>query len=174
MRYRRKWLLYGLLLFLAGWPAFQIYEMTAGHAEKEDAGKLLYQVSMFQMELLSSFMQDVGKKDTGSLNELRQAVYTANFTHDHLVMAYGDDRLTPLNGLSQLMQYVIRLQIGGNRPLKPDESQTLVQVSELFAEMYDAYGQLLSSSNKIVSSQNDRLLEADKAMQELLRKKLLQ
>lgn len=174
MRLKRKVLLYVILMFLVIWPVYQIYEMATGHGEKEDAGKLLYQVSLFQMELLGSFMQDVEKKDTGALNDLRQAVYTANFTHEHLVLAYGTDHLTPLTGLSQLMQYVIRLQIGGNRPMKADESQAMLEVRRQFAELYDAYGKLLSSHNDIVSSQNDRLIKADKAIQELLRKKLLQ
>ncbi|OXM86936.1 S-adenosylmethionine decarboxylase [Paenibacillus rigui] len=171
---KRRLLLYGILVFLVIWPVYQIYEMAAGHAEKEDAGKLLYQVSLFQMELLGSFMQDADKKDTGALNDLRQALYTANFTHEHLVLAYGEDQLTPLSGLSHLMQYVIRLQIGGNRPMRSEESQAMLEARKLFAEMYDAYSKLLSSHNEIVASQNERLIKADKAMQELLRKKLLQ
>jgi hypothetical protein len=72
------------------------------------------------------------------------------------------------------MQYVVRLQIGGPRPLKTEEAQTLDQVRKQYADLYDAYGKLMSSTNKIDSSQNDRLIKIDKAMTDLLRKKLLQ
>ncbi|TDF97616.1 S-adenosylmethionine decarboxylase [Paenibacillus piri] len=175
MKRKKKLYIYVLLLFLVVWPVYQIVGMLGGHAEKQNAGKLLYQVSMFQMELLGSFLNDVNQmQGTGGLDLLRQAVYTANFTHEHLVLAFGEDRLTPLNGLTQLMQYVVRLQIGGQRPLKADEAQTLEQIRKQYADMFDAYGKLMSPSYSIVSAQNDKLMKADKAMTELLRKKLLQ
>lgn len=175
MRRKPKVLLYIVLAFLILWPVSQIVGMIRGHSETEDAGKLLYQVSLFQMELLSSYMHDVDKaKDTNSLNPLRQAVYTASFTHQHLVLAYGEKELAPLDGISQLMQYLLRLQIGGQRPLKSEEVQTLVELRRLFEDIYDAYGKLLSSGGGIVSSQNDRLVKGNKEMVELIRKKLLQ
>jgi hypothetical protein len=163
------------VVLLVAWPAYQIYAMLLGHIEKQDAGKLLYQVSLFHMELLGSFLHDMDKlHDTNELNPLRQAVYTANFAHEHLVLAYGEEEVTPLYGLSQLMQYVVRLQIGGQRPLKADEVQTLAEVQTKYADLYDAYGKLMSPNNSIVGSQNDRLAKTDKLMTELLRKKLLQ
>jgi hypothetical protein len=149
--------------------------MMSSHSERQDAGKLLYQVSLFQMELLGSFLHDLDQmQGTEGLDLLRQAIYTANFTHEHLVLAYGEEELTPLSGLTQLMQYVVRLQIGGQRPLKAEEAQTLDQVRKHYDDLYDAYGKLMSPDHEIISSQNDRLLKTDKAMTELLRKKLLQ
>lgn len=175
MKRKRRWALYLILMFFIVWPVYQIIGMVSAHTEKQDAGKLLFQVSLFQMELLSSYLHDIDKvKDTESLNPLRQAVYTANFTHQHLVLAYGEDVLTPLDSLSQLMQFVLRLQIGGQRPLKTDEVQALLEVRKQFDDLYDAYGKLLSSRNEIVASQNQRLQKDDKAVTELLRKKLIQ
>jgi hypothetical protein len=163
------------VVLLVGWPVYHIYAMLLGHSQKQDAGRLLYQVSLFQMELLGSFLHDMDKlHDTDGLNPLRQAVYTANFAHEHLVLAYGDKEVTPLYGLSQLMQYVVRLQIGGQRPLKADEVQTLSEVQKQYADLYEAYGQLMSPQNSIVGSQNDKLVKSDKLITELLRKKLLQ
>ncbi|UUZ89474.1 hypothetical protein LJK87_25480 [Paenibacillus sp. P25] len=43
-----------------------------------------------------------------------------------------------------------------------------------FADLYDAYGKLLSSGGDIVESQNIRLEKADKSITDLLKKKLLQ
>ncbi|WP_028547658.1 hypothetical protein [Paenibacillus sp. UNC451MF] len=175
MKRKRKWVMYVILAFLIVWPVYQIIGMVSEHSEKQDAGKLLYQVSLFQMELLSSYLHDTDKvKDTESLNPLRQAVYTANFTHQHLVLAFGENSLTPLESLSQLMQFVIRLQIGGQRPIKSDEVQALLEVRKQFDDLYDAYGKLLSSRGDIIASQNQRLQKDDKAMTDLLRKKLLQ
>ncbi|WP_312886597.1 S-adenosylmethionine decarboxylase [Paenibacillus foliorum] len=176
MRRRRKLLLYAFLFFLVCWPLYSINSIiTSSHSERQDAGKLLYQVSLFQMELLGSFLHDANQtQGTEGLDMLRQAIYTANFTHEHLVLAYGQDELIPLGGLTQLMQYVVRLQIGGQRPLKADESQTLDQVRKQYADLYDAYGKLMSADHKIVSSQNERLIKTDKAMTELIKKKLLQ
>jgi hypothetical protein len=175
MKPKRKWMLYMLLLFLLAWPMYQIYGLMHGYSEKQDAGKLLYQVSLFQMELLGSFLQNIDKtKDTEGLNSLRQAIYTANFTHEHLVLAYGDKELTPLKGLPQLMQYVLRLQIGGQRALKSEEAQTLLEIRKLFSDLYEAYVKLLSPSYTIIGSQNVALIKADKAINELLLKKMQQ
>ncbi|MCS7458750.1 S-adenosylmethionine decarboxylase [Paenibacillus doosanensis] len=175
MRWKRKLTLYLIVAVLIVWPLYQITAMIGSRSEKQDAGKLLYQVSLFQMELLSSYLHDIEKvQDTEGLSPLRQAIYTADFTHQHLVLAFGESELSPLGGLSQLMQYVIRLQIGGQRPLKADEAQTLTDARKLFDDLYDAYGKLLSSRDEIVSSQNQRLQKDDKAIVELLRKKLLQ
>lgn len=175
MKRKPKILLYIVIAFFVVWPVYQIASMVGGQSETEDAGKLLYRVSLFQMELLNSVLHDVDKaKDTAALNSLRQAVYTASFTHQQLVLAYGDRKLTPLDGLTQLMQYLLRLQIAGQRSLKSEETQALVECRRMFAELYDAYGKLMSSSGGIVSSQNDRMVKTDKEMAGLLRKKLLQ
>jgi hypothetical protein len=175
MKRKSKLGLYIFLLLLVAWPVYQVYGAVQGFSERQDAGKLLYQVSFFQMELLGSFLQNIDKtKDTDGLNSLRQAIYTANFTHEHLVLAYGVKELTPLQSLPQLMQYVLRLQIGGQRALRPDEAQTLLEIRRLFSELYEAYGRLLSSSYKIIGSQNTVLIKADKAVLDLLHKKMQQ
>ncbi|TBL81872.1 S-adenosylmethionine decarboxylase [Paenibacillus thalictri] len=165
---------YILIGLFAVWTVVQVAGAFHGTSEKGDPGKLLYQVSLFQMELLGSYLHDTDKTAAaaGSLNELKQVLYSASFTHEHLVMAYGEDQLTPLQSLGQLQQYLIRLQIGGQRPLKPDESQTLLEVNKQYNELFDAYGKLFSSGGSVIGSQNDRLVKADKAISELLKKKL--
>jgi hypothetical protein len=172
-RWSKVWL-YAFTAFIIIWPLYQIIHMTHEKTEKPNATKLLYQVALFQMEMLGSFLHDAGQSgNTGELNELKQVLYSANFAHEHLVMAMGEDQLTYLPSLNQLLQFIIRLQIGGQRPLKPDEAQTLQEASKQFAEMYNAYEKMLSSGNEIVGSQNSRLMQADKAILELIKKRLL-
>jgi hypothetical protein len=173
MKIKRRLLGSSLLLVLIGWSLFQIYGMGHSSIEKQNAGKLLYQVSLFQMEILGGFLYNVDKmKDTESLNPLQQAVYTATYTHAQLVLAYGADDLAPLPGLSELMQYMLRLQIGGQRPVKADEVQTLIEVRKQFSLMFDAYSKMLNSFNEIDSSQSDLMAKADKVIMDLLRKKM--
>jgi len=173
MKPKRKVIGSLLLIFLIGWSVYQIYGMGRGSVEKQDAGKLLYQVSLFQMEILGGYLYNIDKmKDTESLNSLQQAIYTATFTHAQLVLAFGDKDLAPLPGLSELMQYMLRLQVGGQRPLKSDEVQTLVEMRKQFLIMFDAYGKLLTPNNEINSSQSVLMAKADKVVMDLLRKKM--
>ncbi|TVY11882.1 S-adenosylmethionine decarboxylase [Paenibacillus cremeus] len=174
-RVRKKLFMYLIAALLIGWPIIQMVEMVVHHEPQENAEKLLYQVSFFQMELLGSYLTESVKiSNTDGFNALRQSVYSAQFAHDHLSSAYGESHLPRLDSLAQLMQYLLRLQIGGGRPLKTEEQQTIAEVNRQYAEIYDAYGKLVTSSGALVSSQADRMAKADKAISELLKKKLLQ
>ncbi|CAG7648004.1 S-adenosylmethionine decarboxylase [Paenibacillus allorhizosphaerae] len=172
---KKKLWIYGIVAILIGWPLVQMIGMLTHEKPQEKAEKLLYQVSFFQMELLGSYLTESAKAtNTGALNALRQAVYSAQFVHQHLTMAYGSNELSKLESLSQLLQYMMRLQIGASRPLKSDEQQLFMDINMQFADIYDAYSKLMSSRGDVVGSQNDRLVKADKAISDLLRKKLLQ
>ena len=170
-----KLLVYGIVLFLLLWPAVQIYDSLHSRPEKQDAVHLLYQVSLFQMELLNRCLQEGSSvKDTGELNAWKQALYAASYTHERLVLAVGEEELTPLNSLQQLMQYMLRLQIGGERPLKPEELRTLEEAGKQFSGMYDAYQKLFASGSRIMTSGNEELKKGDASLSEFMRKKLLQ
>lgn len=174
-RFRKKIFMYIILILLIAWPLTQMVEMLTANRASAKPEVLLYQVSLFQMELLNSYLLDSGKfKNTDSLNALRQAVYSAQFAHDHLVQAFGEAKLAKLESLGEILQYLLRLQIGGERPLKSDEIQTMVEVGKQFNEMYEAYGKLLSTTGGVVDSQNARLSKSDQSVTELLKKKLLQ
>jgi hypothetical protein len=81
--------------------------------------------------------------------------------------------LTALHSIEQLVQLVLRLQIGGERALKPEEKETLAKAAVTFKDIYEGYGKLLTSSGKPVSSQNDKLAKLDGELAELLKKRLL-
>lgn len=166
------WPLLGLLVFM---PVYQLSGLLHAKESRQDAAHLLYQVSLFQMELFNSYLQDpAALQDTSRLNVLKQAAYSASYAHEKLVMAMGEDQLTSLRSLPRLMQYILRLQIGGNRPLKPEEIGTLREAGEYSRQMYDVYSHLLSSGDAVYSSQNNELKKLDREMDELLGKKLLQ
>ena len=107
-------MIWAVLLFLVAWSFVRFIELkTNDHDTGGNAVQLLYQVSAFQFELLGNALQEaVDASTTDGLNMLRQSLYTANYTHEHLVLAVGTKRLTPLDSLTDLMQYILRLQIG--------------------------------------------------------------
>ncbi|MBD0381663.1 S-adenosylmethionine decarboxylase [Paenibacillus sedimenti] len=172
----RKAVVYCIVLFLVIWPIYQMVSMLGGGHEEHDAKHLLYQVSLFQMELLNSYLGEAGKiKDTAELDAAKQALYSTGYTHERLVLAAGgNEYLTSLNSLTQLMQYIQRLQIGGERPLKSEETQTLQEAANQYRAMYGIYEKLMASDGNVVSSQNAKLAELDNALATLIRKKLLQ
>ncbi|MFC5447282.1 hypothetical protein [Paenibacillus aestuarii] len=172
----RKAIIYSVVLFLIIWPIYQVIGMLGGHKEEHDAEHLLYQVSLFQMELLNSYLGEVGKiKTTDELNEAKQALYSASYTHERLVLAAGGkEYLTSLSSIDQLMQYIQRLQIGGERALKPEETQLLQEVAKQYQTMYGIYEKLMASDGAVISSQNEKLAQTDTALAALIHKKLLQ
>lgn len=163
------------LAIAAGALFYQLYGLVHANTGGRDATRLLYQVSLFQMELLNSSLNAAGSaQNTDQLDLVKQTVYAANYAHERLVLALGEERLNDLSSLTQLMQYILRLQVGGQRALKPDEQQTLQDAGKLCSQMYEAYGKLLTSSDAVVSSQSAKLAKLDGEMSSLLKKKLLQ
>lgn len=170
----RKFGIWIVLLVLIGWPIYRIYGYMSQHKESYEASLLLYQVAQFQIELLNSSLSEAAKaKDTKELDSLRLSAYSANYTHERLVLAVGGDELTALHSIEQLVQFVLRLQIGGERALKPEEKETLAKAAVTFKDIYEGYGKLLTSSGKPVSSQNDKVAKLDEELAELLKKRLL-
>ncbi|NEW04471.1 hypothetical protein GK047_00340 [Paenibacillus sp. SYP-B3998] len=150
--------------------------MLSSHKEDHDATHLLFQVSLFQMELLNSYLEEARKmKDTAELNAIKQALYSAAYTHERLVLAVGgNEHLNSMSSLTQLMQYIQRLQIGGERQLKPDEIQTLQETANQYKDMYQLYEKIMASSGGVISSQNVKLTELNDALTIKIHKKMLQ
>jgi tRNA splicing endonuclease len=127
------------------------------------------------MEMLSNYLQQTsGIQDTGGLDALKQSLYSASYTHERLVQAVGMDHLVPLASVNQLMQYILRLQVGGHRPLKAEEKQALQDSAAQFQDIYAIYEDLMTSGGSIISSQNEKLRKKDEALSDMIHKKLLQ
>lgn len=174
-RRMRNGIIVMIIALMAGVSLYQLLHLLYDGGDKRDASHLLYQVSLFQMELLNSFLDDAAHAtSTGQLNGLKQAVYSAGYAHERLVLAFGEKRLSPLNSVSQLMQFILRLQIGGEREIRPGETETMQQASEMFKRLYEAYGTLVTSGGSIVSSQNEVMQEVDEELTQYIQEKLLE
>lgn len=170
----RKLAVWLVLAMLIVWPMYRIYGYLNAQPKSYDAAELLYQVAQFEIELLNSALLEAGKaKTTGELDSLRLAAYSADFTHERLTLAIGENRLVRLSSIERLLQYVLRLQIGGSRTVKADEKETLERSAQLFKAIYEGYGKLLTPSGSPSSSQNEKLKKLDDELAELLKKKLL-
>lgn len=172
----RKTVLYVVVLFLIIWPIYQLTQMLGHHKEDHDATHLLFQVSLFQMEILKSSLEEASQsKNTNELERVKQALYSAEYTHERLILAAGgSEELSSLSFMSQLSQYIQRLQLGGTRALKADETQTLKETQKQFGNMYEVYEKMMASSGDIISSQNTELSKLDRDLTSFLRKKGLQ
>jgi hypothetical protein len=172
----RKAVIYGVVLFLIIWPIYQLSQMLGHHKEDHDATHLLFQVSLFQMEILKSSLEEASQsKNTNELDRVKQSLYSAEYTHERLMLAAGgSEELTSLSFMSQLSQYIQRLQLGGARALKADETQTLKETQKQFGNMYEVYEKMMASSGDIISSQNADLSKIDRDLTIFLRKKGLQ
>lgn len=169
-----KWFIRVTLVILVGWPLYQLYSLIDARMDREDAAKLIYQISVFQMDLLHKAAADSERvQTTDQLNGLRQAIYTADFTHQRLVLAFGKDKITGLDCLSDWMNLLLRLQVSGSRELRKSERETIRELSEKFEQMYEAYGELLASDGRVVGSKNGDLKKLDHSISELCRKRLM-
>lgn len=131
--------------------------------ETADAKRMLYEASLFQVELLSGFVGEAANAPgTEDLNGLKQAAYSVEYTHGRLVLAWGD-ALPELRSVSGLMEFIVRLQIGGNRKLKPAEAELFAAIEPHVLELQEAYAALLTDGGLNIASAV-RLKEADEAI----------
>ncbi len=169
-----RWLTMIALAAVIGWPTYQLYDWISAKRETRDAAQLLYQVALFQIELLNSSLQSAaGATNTEQLNALKQAVYSAEYAHERLVLAFGEDRLTALSSMAEMMQWIMRLQLGGSREIRPEETGALKETGVSFKALYDTYASLMSSGGEVIPSKNDDLIRIDRELTGLLRGKRL-
>ena len=163
-----------VLIVLVIVPLYQFWGLVHAGGGKTNAKFLLYQVSLFQMELLyNQLNQSAQAKDTAQLDALKQDVYAMNYTHERLVLAFGGSKINQLDSLSKLMQYIERLQIGGRRALKPEEISLLQQITQDFKPVYTAYDKLISTNVKVNASQNSTMMKQDQKISSFINQKLL-
>ncbi len=164
-----------LLLFAV--TVFQLVHIKGGTpAKSEDARSLLYQVSLFQVELLSNFLQGAVRsgKTGGHLDALRNAAFSVSYTHERLALAHGEGRVPPLESAAAIMQYVTGLQIGGERSFKKEEAAAVKAASDRMLRIYETYGLLLTKNGEVAASQAKRLKELDQELAAYIKQQLLQ
>ena len=143
MRRGARTLLWTAVMLLALVTLIQwIGTMTRKEAAA-DPLRMLYEVSQLQVELLSSFVGEAAQAgSTAELNALKQAAYSADYTHKRLVMA-GGKSWPELASISELMDVIVRLQIGGDRRLSEEEKQLFRTIAPHFNELQAAYAALM-------------------------------
>lgn len=167
-----------VLILLAGWmvllPLWQLADWAKIKREKGDAVQQLYEVAQFQMELLGSTMNEAAAvKTSGQLNEWKRAAYSAAFTHERLVTASAGEALPgKLESMEMLLQWIMRVQLGGERPLKPEELELMKEVAKRYKALFEAYGRLRDKDGDPVSAAAGELTRADRELADVLRKKM--
>lgn len=133
-----------------------------------DAGRMLYEVSLFQVELLGGFMGEAAQAaSTDELNGLKQAAYSVEYTHSRLVRA-SKEPLPELHSVSAMMELIVRFQIGGVRKLKADEAALLTELAPYCFELHDAYTDLYTEDGALSGEAVERIRKADEEMAMLL------
>lgn len=158
------WLLPMLMVI---WGISQISDLYASKAAHQDASRMLFEASSFQIELMSRFLSEAkGIRSSSDLSALTHAVYSASYVHERFAKIFPDGQVDKLESLEKIMQYVLQLQIGGDRPLKEDELAKLHQLEPIFSELAAAYAKLMSASGSLnryesglIKDLDDRLLE---------------
>ena len=168
MRKGPKLALWAVVLTMAAATAIQWAAAFGGAGEAPaDAKRMLYEASLFQVELMSGYIGEAaGAASTGELDGLKQAAYSAEYTHARFVKALGGG-VPELRSASALMELIVRLQIGGERRLKPEEAEALAAAAPYFAELHDAYAALLDGG-AVDAAAAERMRQADEEIAERL------
>lgn len=159
-----------VILLLIGSLVYQGYRIfNPQHEEQEDAGQMLFEVVHFQMEILNSSLMDVIHMDTTEqLNGLKLAAYSAHFGHERMVKTFGENDLNRLPAIEELVNKITSWQIGGERPLRQNERDILVEYSTSFADLLPIYSLLVDGSHHIVKNQANQLDQLGQKLDKLI------
>jgi hypothetical protein len=169
-----------LLIFavsiMLGWTLNSWFHSIHAPSKQPSGTQLLYQVALFQIELLNNaLLKSVSLKNTEELNALNQAAYSVEYTHERFLISQGSDKGAELNSIPRMMDYIHRLQIGGDRLLKPDEIEVFQRASKQFAQLFENYANLISNHNsQLISSQNTKIHKIDQMIEDIFSEMLLQ
>jgi hypothetical protein len=170
----KKWLLFIVVVIVIGWPAIKLMGMVEQRHDPYEATRLLYQVSLFQFELLNSHVRSASlSTDSNQLELLKQSAYSVQYTHQRLSMALNDE-LEELSGLDEMLEYIMRLQIGGLRLLDDKEAQVFDAAVPVLQRAYEAYKGVLSTKASVIPSKHAELIKADKDLFKIFHGKLLE
>jgi hypothetical protein len=166
-----------LVSLMLGWTLNSVYHVMNSSEEKQNDSHLLYQIVVFQIEMLNNTFVDIANlKSTQQLTVLRQMAYSVDYTHERFLISLGSDKTVELSSLKRMMDYILRLQIGGDRLLKSEEIQIFVDTSLLFKQLYEEYAKLMldHEKNGVVASQNGKIHKVDQDITKIFSRKLLQ
>jgi len=162
MRKGPKALLWSVVVGLALVTLVQwIMAFGGGEEPKADAKRMLFEASLFQVELLAGHAAEAASAGTtGELGGLKQAAYSVEYTHARFAAAVGE-AVPELRSASVLMELLVRLQIGGERKLKADEAEWLAAAAPYVSELHDAYAELYGEDGGVDAGAAERIRLAD-------------
>jgi hypothetical protein len=165
-----------LAALMLGWTLNSVYQVVHSPEQKQNDSHLLYQIVVFEIEMLNSTLTDLPNwNNTQQLTVLKQMAYAVDYTQERFLISLGAGKLVELNSLKRLMDYIQRLQIGGDRLLKTEEIQVLADTSLLFKQLYEEYIKLmLTNESGIKASQNAKIHKVDQVITDIFSRKLLQ
>lgn len=157
-------------IVLICWAGYQLIDLYASRSAHQDASRMLFEASSFQIELLSRFMSEASSARTSEqLDALRNAAYSASFVHDRFTRAFPPGHIAELASLNELLQAMLHLQIGGDRPLKAEEQAVLKELEPVLAELSTVYSTLMSEDGTIQRYERRMLEELDRQVISLLK-----
>jgi hypothetical protein len=165
-----------VVMLMLGWIFSSLYHLFHTTSEQQNGSHLLYQIALFQIEMLNSSLADITNlKSTQQLVAIKQAAYSVDYTHERFLISLGSNKTVALFSLKRMMDYILRLQIGGDRSLKPEETQVFVNTGILFKKLYEEYAKLMVNPyNRIIASQNAKIHKLDQDLADIFSRKLLQ
>jgi len=168
MRKRARALLWAAVCLMAGVTIFQWASAFGGSKEEAaDPAEMLFEASLFQMELLASHAAEAARAaSTGDLNGLKQAAYSAEFIHERLRRTRSG-AIPELASVTELLEWIVRLQIGGERRLRPEENEKLSAAAPYFAELHEAYASL-GRSGREGAAAAERVKKADEQIHKIV------
>jgi hypothetical protein len=163
-----------VMLLTMGWTLNSVYHVIQSPKKQPSDAHLIYQIALLQLEMLNNKLAN-SPINTEDLTLLKQAAYAVDYTFERFLISLGTGKANELLALKRMTDYILRLQMGGNRPLRTEEIQTLSDSAILFKQLYDEFTLLMSSENNgIISSHNTKVHKFDQEIVELFSRKLLQ
>ncbi|QGQ95364.1 hypothetical protein EHS13_10945 [Paenibacillus psychroresistens] len=165
-----------VISLMLGWTLNSVYHVVSSPEQEQSDSHLLYQIAVFQIEMLNSAFVDIPNlKATQQLTILKQMAYAVDYTHERFLISIGENKVAELSSLKRMMDYILRLQIGGDRQLKPEEIRIFIDASVLFKQLYEEYAKLMVEDNDgIVAAVNKKIHKDDLAIYNIFSRKLLQ
>lgn len=163
-----------IVLLMLGWTLNSVYHVIQSPSKQPSNAHLIYQIALLHIEVLNNKLAD-SPKNSSDLTPFKQAAYAVDYTYERFIIALGSSKADELLGLKRMTDYILRLQMGSDRPLKSDEIQAFVDAAILYKQLYDEFAKLMiNENNGIVSSHNAKVHKLDQEIVELFSRKLLQ
>ena len=168
MRRGARLLLWSAVGLLAAATVLQWASAFGGSGERAaEPAEMLFEASLFQVEILASRAAEAARAETtGDLDGLKQAAYSVEFTHALLRRTKGGD-FPELAGVTALLEWIVRLEVGGERRLRSEEAERLAAAAPHFAELYDAYAGIRNGGREGAAAL-ERVKRADGRIREIL------